>query len=91
MIQCVYDVNAYNRYGSPSIYFYHYPECGSRSTDSLADFLKDYSGILVTDVHQVYHSLEKRNPENSQRLATGYMLVDLFDNRELYSFTTFRR
>lgn len=52
-----------NRYGSPNIYFYHYPECGSRSTDSLADFLKDYSGILVTDGYQVYHSLEKRNPE----------------------------
>jgi hypothetical protein len=31
----------------------------TRKTDHPREFLKDYSGILVTDGYQVYHSLEK--------------------------------
>ena len=32
----------------------------TRRTDHPEEFLKDYSGILVTDGYQVYHSLEKK-------------------------------
>ncbi len=32
----------------------------TRKTDHPEEFLKDYSGILVTDGYQVYHSLEKK-------------------------------
>ncbi len=35
----------------------------TRKTDHPAEFLKDYSGILVTDGYQVYHSLEKRRAD----------------------------
>lgn len=52
-----------SQYGSPNIYFYHYPEDGSRKTRVISDFLEDYSGVLITDGYQVYHSLEKTNPE----------------------------
>lgn len=32
----------------------------TRKTDHPEQFLKDYSGVLVTDGYQVYHSLEKK-------------------------------
>jgi hypothetical protein len=32
----------------------------TRKTDHPEEFLKDYSGVLVTDGYQVYHSLEKK-------------------------------
>ena len=35
----------------------------TRSTDHPKDFLRNYSGILVTDGYQVYHSLEKRRDD----------------------------
>lgn len=33
---------------------------GTRKTNHPEQFLKDYSGVLVTDGYQVYHSLEKK-------------------------------
>ncbi len=39
----------------------------TRKTDHPREFLRDYSGILVTDGYQVYHSLEKR--KNDLRVA----------------------
>ncbi len=35
----------------------------TRKTDHPKEFLKDYSGILVTDGYQVYHSLEKKRDD----------------------------
>ncbi len=35
----------------------------TRKTDHPAEFLKGYSGILVTDGYQVYHSLEKKRSD----------------------------
>ncbi|MCR5092684.1 MAG: IS66 family transposase [Lachnospiraceae bacterium] len=35
----------------------------TRRTDHPEEFLKDYSGILVTDGYQVYHSLEKKRDD----------------------------
>ena len=39
----------------------------TRKTDHPLEFLRDYSGILVTDGYQVYHSLEKQ--KNDLRVA----------------------
>lgn len=39
----------------------------TRKTDHPREFLRDYSGILVTDGYQVYHSLEKQ--KNDLRVA----------------------
>ena len=41
----------------PIILFDYQP---TRRTDHPDEFLKDYSGILITDGYQVYHSLEKK-------------------------------
>lgn len=35
----------------------------TRKTDHPEQFLKDYSGVLVTDGYQVYHSLEKKRDD----------------------------
>ena len=35
----------------------------TRRTDHPREFLKDYSGIVVTDGYQVYHSLENERPD----------------------------
>lgn len=51
------------KYGSPPIYLYDYPKNGSRNVDSISKFLGTYQGILVTDGYQVYHSLEKKDPD----------------------------
>lgn len=41
----------------PVVIFNYQP---TRRTDHPEEFLKDYSGVLVTDGYQVYHSLEKK-------------------------------
>ncbi|WMJ90195.1 IS66 family transposase [Anaerocolumna sp. MB42-C2] len=51
------------KYGSPSIYVYDYPLNGSRNVDAISKFLAGFNGILVTDGYQVYHSLEKKDPD----------------------------
>ncbi len=35
----------------------------SRKADHPRDFLKDYSGVVVTDGYQVYHTLDKERPD----------------------------
>lgn len=48
-------------YGSPPIFLYEYR--GGRSADIPREFLKDYTGILVTDGYQVYHKLACERPD----------------------------
>ena len=50
------------RYGSPPIYIYNYHE-GKRDLEALSNFIGDYSGILMTDGYQVYHSLENASQD----------------------------
>lgn len=50
------------QYGSPPIYIYEYRQ--TRKADNPREFLKGYKGILVTDGYQVYHTLQKENPDN---------------------------
>lgn len=45
------------RYGSPPIYIYQYDQ--GRSTNVPREFLRDYSGILLTDGYEVYHKLAR--------------------------------
>lgn len=45
-------------YGSPPVYLYQY--CPTRKTENPERFLEGYSGVLMTDGYQVYHSLEKK-------------------------------
>lgn len=49
-------------HGTPPIYMYEY--CETRKTENPLEFLKGYSGILMTDGYQVYHSLEKQYPDH---------------------------
>ena len=49
------------QYGSPPIYLYEYQP--TRKTENPREFLKDYTGILLTDGYQVYHTLKKENPD----------------------------
>ena len=49
------------KYGAPPIFIYEYQL--TRKSDHPREFLKDYSGILMTDGYQVYHTLEKENPD----------------------------
>lgn len=49
------------QYGSHPIFLYDY--CKTRATYNPEEFLSDYKGILVTDGYEVYHSLERRHPE----------------------------
>ena len=48
------------QYGSHPIFLYDY--CKTRATGNPEEFLGDYTGILVTDGYEVYHSLERRHP-----------------------------
>lgn len=50
------------QYGSPPIFIYEYRP--TRKTENPREFLKGYKGILVTDGYQVYHTLQKENPDN---------------------------
>jgi transposase len=45
----------------PDIVLYQY--CKTRSHENPAEFLKDFTGTLVTDGFSGYHALEKENPE----------------------------
>lgn len=49
--------------GGPPVYLYEYDN-GSRAGHVIGEYLKGYSGILVTDGYQSYHTLQKDNPEN---------------------------
>jgi transposase len=49
------------RYGTPPVFIYDYQP--TRKTEHPRNFLGDYSGILVTDGYQVYHTLQKENPD----------------------------
>ena len=49
------------QYGSPPIYIYQYRP--TRKSENPREFLKGYKGVLVTDGYQVYHTLQKENPD----------------------------
>lgn len=46
---------------SEKIVLYDY--CHTRGTENAKKFLKDFKGTLITDGYQVYHKLEKDDPE----------------------------
>jgi transposase len=48
-------------YHDPPIILYDYQK--TRKADHPREFLKGYSGIIVTDGYQVYHKLEKEEPD----------------------------
>ncbi len=50
------------KYGCPPIYLYAYDD-GKRDTQTLKKFLGDYSGIIMTDGYQVYHTAAKERPD----------------------------
>lgn len=50
-------------YGSPPIYLYQY--CDGRGRKYPEEFLKDFSGVLVTDGYEVYHSLARERNDLS--------------------------
>lgn len=47
--------------GSENIVLYDY--CHTRGTENAKKFLKDFNGTMITDGYQVYHKLEKDDPE----------------------------
>lgn len=49
-------------YDSPPIYIYDYQP--TRRMDAIEQFLGDFKGVLVSDGYEVYHSLERKHPEN---------------------------
>ncbi|WP_349945177.1 IS66 family transposase [Lacrimispora sp. BS-2] len=49
------------RYGSPPIFLYEYQP--TRKADNPRRFLEGYSGILMTDGYQVYHTLANERPD----------------------------
>lgn len=53
--------HTYDRFGAPPIFIYDYHK--GRDSSIPAEFLKDYSGILVTDGFQVYHKLASERPD----------------------------
>lgn len=55
--------HAHEDYGSPPIYLYQY--CDGRGSDYPGTFLDGYSGILVTDGYEVYHSLARKRDDLS--------------------------
>lgn len=56
------------KYGCPPIYLYAYDD-GRRDAQTLKKFLGDYSGIIMTDGYQVYHTAAKELP--NQLTAAG--------------------
>lgn len=40
----------------------------------IREFLKNYSGIVVTDGYQIYHSLEKEREDSRKRKSQGNIL-----------------
>ena len=50
------------KYDCPPIYLYAYDD-GKRDTETLKKFLGDYSGIVMTDGYQVYHTAAKERPD----------------------------
>lgn len=51
------------KYDCPPIYLYAYDD-GKRDTETLKKFLGDYSGIVMTDGYQVYHTAAKERPDH---------------------------
>lgn len=59
------------RYGSPPIFLYEYQP--TRKTDNPRKFLEGYSGILMTDGYQVYHTLAGERPDELKVQDAGHM------------------
>lgn len=52
--------HTFDRFGVPPIFIYDYHK--GRDSSIPAEFLNDYSGIVVTDGYQVYHKLANERP-----------------------------
>lgn len=54
--------HSYERYGTAPVFIYEYQP--TRNARAPREFLKDYTGILVTDGYQVYHTIAGERPDD---------------------------